>query len=890
MTSRKTHDRLPLRIALGTRNLGKVKNKTTTWGELRQKLSEPTRTKEPFKRYLALPKEEQDRLKNIDGYWIGAHCADGRRASNAITERDIVCFDIDDAPADLVDRLKIGLTGISGYEFAVHSTRKHHPDKPRLRIAFPLAHAVSAEKFTPFIRILASKLDPTMDAVDDVSFRLAQMMFQPSCSADSEFIFIHNPGALVDPDAILTEFGDWQDYTKLPFSERQGQKRPSAKKAENPLSKKGLVGAFCRAYDVEAAIAEFLPDVYTPGDQHSGKPRYSYLGGSTSNGVAVEDGGLFIYSHHTTDPCSDRLCNAFDMVRLHKFGSEDSGKDEEGSPTKQPSYKAMVEFLKDDQRTIRELAAERYDLEAMFDDSDLEGVGNTDAATAEPEFDEDIEALLGRGPTIGTAAENEPETDWISQLDLNEDGGIRATLTNNALILQNDRRMRGVVAHNEFTEQIVCRRDLVSKMPVVPVIRVADKVGGDIWSDRHDHALRAIIEAPNGRGKAGYGLKVSDRDLKGAVNLAAQTNTFHPVREYLRSLRWDGVKRIATFWKKYLGSPDDEYHRQVALIMLVAAVARVHEPGHKFDTAIIIEGIQGTRKSSFIKVLSRGWFGELHGDMGDRKKMVELMMARWITELPELSTLTRSDVNDVKALLSAAADIVRLAWDRRAFEFKRQCIFIGSTNDRKYLKDETGNRRFLPVTLDTQALGRENIDTDALEREIDQIWAEAVVEYDRWRERHPKCRGDLPLTLTGEAALAAALQLQESRKIESAEEGLAGQIGEWLDRRVPVSALDGSDDISFDAPDEPMAIRTRTCLTELWVECLGRDIGAYGPQQAQLLGRAVGQLRGWVGGKRDRIPKYGQQRTVVRDDASPDEVKRGYRLVEHDDEEVAALI
>ena len=155
-----------------------------------------------------------------------------------------------------------------------------------------------------------------------------------------------------------------------PFSERQGQKRDvdPNRKAEDPTTKKGIVGAFCRVYDVPAAIEKFLPDVYAPGDAGSGKARYTFLGGTTSNGAVVEDGGLFLYSYHTSDPCSDMLVNAFDMVRRHLFGHLDEGSRPDLSPSARPSYKAMVGHVRDDPLVVAEYAGVPKQYE--FDDLD----------------------------------------------------------------------------------------------------------------------------------------------------------------------------------------------------------------------------------------------------------------------------------------------------------------------------------------------------------------------------------------------------------------------------------------------------------------------------------------------------------------------------------------
>ena len=191
------------------------------------------------------------------------------------------------------------------------------------------------------------------------------MMYFPSCSADGEFIFHHNPGELCDAKEVLAGFPGWEDFRNLPYSEKQGQKRPGAKKAEDPRTKSGAIGAFCRAYDIQAAIEKFIPDTYIPGDDHWGKPRYTYTYGSTSNGAVVEDDGRFLYSHHTSDPCSDRLVNPFDLVRIHKFGHLDEGVKDDAKPSSLPSFKAMLEFIADDEAFLAEFAT---NIEDLFDD------------------------------------------------------------------------------------------------------------------------------------------------------------------------------------------------------------------------------------------------------------------------------------------------------------------------------------------------------------------------------------------------------------------------------------------------------------------------------------------------------------------------------------------
>lgn len=468
-----------------------------------------------------------------------------------------------------------------------------------------------------------------------------------------------------------------------------------------------------------------------------------------------------------------------------------------------------------------------------------------DAPGADP-----IDAIEG-APAAGRA-----DRDWMRLLDITEDGAIRSTLPNLTLILAHDPRTAGLPQLNEFTQETVQRQTPGIKPPrrkgaAKPVLQlggriweVGDRLNGTLWSDDRDFSIRSIIEAEKTQG--GYGIKVTDRDLKAAVTLVANENPFHPIREYLNALAWDGVARVETLFIKYLGAEDNPYSRQVARLMMLGAVARVFEPGHKFDFAVIIEGLQGRRKSTFIKILGRHWFAELDGDFHDQKMMIELMQGAWILELPELSGFSRADVKAIKAFMSRGKDRARLAYARRAGEFPRQCIFIGSTNDRAYLRDDTGGRRFWPMPCSVT-----RIDTEAFAAEVDQFWAEAVNLYREMRIAHPI--GDLPLFLTGRAE-EIALELQEDRREENEADGLAGEISVWLDK--PVS------DGGFDEGSEQR--RDIVCLRQIWVEMLGNDRRTY-PRADQLtLGKAMSKVPGWKLHRKAEFPTYGPQKAYVR--------------------------
>lgn len=521
--------------------------------------------------------------------------------------------------------------------------------------------------------------------------------------------------------------------------------------------------------------------------------------------------------------------------------------------------------------TIREWARESRvaDLRNAFDEEDDTPAPTEPSAKAltDSTGSQDFDDLFGDTSDPFDDLFAQPVTvtkklDWISLLDVNEEGAIKPTLHNVELIVRNDPRLIGIPMWNEFKVEVVQRNPPGAKSghrknPAKPTRQlsgkawvVRDPVNGDKWSDTRDHAVRSVLEAPKTQG--GYGIKISDRDLQAAIDLAAKDNSFHPVKEYLERLTWDGKPRVENLFVDYLNARPTAYSRDVARLMMIAAVTRVYEPGHKFDFAVILEGLQGIRKSTFVSTLALNWFSELEGDFEDTKAMVEKMQGAWIMEIPELSSFNRSDVQSIKAFISRQVDKVRLAYERRAQDFPRQCIFIGSTNDKQYLKDDTGGRRFWPMPCNPITGG---IDIERLKGERDQLWAEAVHLYRQMRQEHR--HGDLPLYLSNPESAREASMYQESRRVETADEGQRGAVIEWLNKPVNTG--------SFDQQGTEV-LRDKTCLMEIWIEALGGDKRSYQNNQSYQLGRLMDGIPGWEKtSEREVFPNgIGRQRVYRR--------------------------
>lgn len=843
----KKNDSFVVRYSTGTgRNFGKAKNTSKSLKNFRNIFRQPVVTNERMKDFLKLPDKDQAHLKSIAGWFYRTQVEGPVRNRGSGLPSDMVTIDLDYATAEYLQTLLSGEVQPE-WEWFLHTSRRHTEEKPRIRLFVFLSEPVPNDLYGPVSRIVAQHFDPDMNHVDKVSFRPAQMMFMPTISKDGEFIFHENNGDLLDWSEMLDIYqqtkGDWRDITQLPQVEGENA-REVAEKAEDPTEKKGIVGDFCRAYSVMEAIDAFeLP--YEEVDAHSGKFRYTYTGGTTTNGAEVQDDGLFLYSHHGSDPVSDMLVNAFDLVRIHKFGEKDEKFDPDGKPMHQrPSFKAMVEALEHDDRYKAQVLASRYDMDAINEDFDDAMAELGDEIEEE---DPEIDDLIGIPPkkTVEVhrddAADLGPKTqkrkkrppppeDWIQSLQVTQDGNIIANSPNVAKIIQNDKRTRDSVEFNEFIERTVTRHPLRTRMDFVPDFKIADPVNGDSWEDIHTTAVRAMIESPNGPGKTGYGFKVSDRDMDAGIELAARQAPFHPVREYFESLPHAPASVAEELFIRYMGCPDTPYYREASSLFLVGAVARILEPGHKFDFVPILHGAQGKRKSTFCRILACDWHGELKANFSDENKLVEQMSGCWILEMPELGSIARSQVEDAKAFVSASSSHVRLAWARRPKTYKRQCVFIGSTNDEEFLMDATGNRRWWPIRVHVDM-----IDTDRLLRERDAIWGAAVALYREMRAKQPY--GDLNLSFKNPEAIEQAADLQESARVMVEKDHYAELIHDWLDRK------DSDDEHGF----SELRHRSFVTVSQVWTEALEQNNKAT-PTDLRVVSSAI-QSCGWVKGK-----------------------------------------
>lgn len=302
---------------------------------------------------------------------------------------------------------------------------------------------------------------------------------------------------------------------------------------------------------------------------------------------------------------------------------------------------------------------------------------------------------------------------WRERLLYNKQGGIVGCSANVVTILANDEPWRGVVARNEFS---AAEASFTKAPPWDSHYAPArSALVGDAWSDADDTRAAAWLATH-------WQLRVQPAVVAEAIKVVAAKFAFHPVKDYFAALEHDGTPRLSKWLPALLGAPDGDYSAAVGMWWLISAVARVYRPGAKADHAVILEGEQGLGKSTALKLLaSEAWFTDELGDIGGKDAAMQLQ-GRLIVELAELDALSRAEVSRVKAFLSRSSDKFRPPWGRRVIDVPRQNVFAGTTNKDKYLQDETGARRFWPVRCT-------RIDLTGIERDRDQLWAEAVAAY-----------------------------------------------------------------------------------------------------------------------------------------------------------------
>ena len=749
-----------------SRKQSTIRRVTLPWDDFVDRLRKPVEGSQTLDEYLKLDKEAQVDAKDVGGY-VGGTFTGNRRKRSDLRGRDILTFDLDNLTAGGLTTVKKKIQSMD-VTAVIHSTRKHTKEAPRIRLIILLDRTVTGEEYEFLARTVAHEIG--MEAFDPTTFQSARLMFMPSVCKGAEYLFELLDGEPLDTSKTLLSVPIWKDTSKWHYHPDEVKTFAfGAKKQQNPLDKEGVVGAFCRTYTVYDALDGLIPGTYIA----TGDPdRFTYLGATTTGGAVVYDDGLFIYSNHATDPAGGMLLNAFDLVRIHRFGELDKKIKADTVVNKLPSYAKMCEFAAADEKVKKELLKERF-----------------------------------------SSSESEP-AEGLSALALKKDGMPKATINNVVLILQHDKGLNNPIVYDEFADKTL----------VVKETPWSGEAGRE-WTDADQTELYHYIETKY--------CVANRRAVDDAVVVAARRNSHNPVTSYLNNLSWDGTERVATLFIDYLGAEDSSYTRSVATKLLTAAVQRAYEGGNKFDYMPILVGEQGIGKSILLDILGGEWYTDALTTF-DGKKGAELISGKWVVEVGELAAMGRHEIEEIKQFITRRQDRYRAAYGRRAEDKKRRCILVGTSNETNFLRDTTGNRRFLPIQCMVNKPKR-NV-WRGLVKERDQIWAEAVTAY----------KVGTPVHLSKEEEEVA----ESIRSNYLAVAPYAGVIEEYIAQTEYIPAdwydmdvhkrklwLSGMRDAN-----EELVKREYISAIEIWVECLNGDIKKYSKKDANAITLTLKQL------------------------------------------------
>ena len=750
VTAPLNHDKDIVIAIAGNRKNTTWKNKQITISEFVEKISKTIKTTETFSDYILMSKAEQGEIKDVGGF-VGARLRNSSRNKNNVIERELLTIDLDHCKEETLGILKRELGDIC---FSIYSTHSHTEKKPRLRLIVYPDKPLSVGEYEPVMRKIAERIG--INAVDDSTYDINRLMYWGSTSLDKEYLFFHNDMPHLDVESVLSEYGDgdaWKDTRNWAFSDRELTKgsgiiNSALGRVGNPEEKPGVIGAFCRVVDIRSAL-DILSDVY----RKESDDRYSFIQGSSTHGLVVYE-DKFVTSNHATDPASgDFSHNAFDIIRIHKFGDLDGDVKAKTPINKRPSHKSMVDYARDYPGVKADLIAH--------------GISDTEEVT-----EDDFDCFDNDGDP-----NDDTKQTFFNLLKLGNRNEILTIYSNASYIVEHDEKLSGYIRTNAMTDTIEYKGNNISDANLIKI---------------KDYITKK------------YNCDFSTSSINEAIANAAINNQYHPVKDYLNSLKPSSRSLVETFLIRHFGVADNTYHREIMKCWAVAAVARVFEPGFKFDNVIVLSGKQGIGKTSFIRMLAKDkWYGELNSF--ESQLAVEQISGCWLVEISEISVSNKHNLELQKAFLSGTSTKVRMAYARYTSDFKRSCVFMGTTNEDEYLKDSTGNRRWLPINCSAK-----QIDFKQLESEVDDFWSEALALY----------RSGETTVLSKEA-----LEYSESVQNETLSENTdAGLIENFINSKInknkykiPISEPD-----HFDDDESYLVERTKVCTREIWVDCLGR--------------------------------------------------------------------
>jgi len=835
------------------------KNRYATEGVLTEKTLEEIynafkhkvkRTKEKFNEYVNADKSTKLALKDVGGY-IGGETQGNKRTNNVRITRQLLTLDIDTKLPNILPYLQRNIF----FYCIVHSTHSHAPDENRFRIIAPLSREVNEDEYQALGRRVAYSIEnakhETMQGLfDETTFQANRLMFFPSVSADGEYVcelFNFEVGleqqAVIDVDKVLDSYLDRNDVYEWfkPEKQNEAQIGKSALENKSPLKAKGMVGAFNRTYTVSQAIEKFLPHIYKK--ERNG--RYTFIGGeSFGGGITLANDTLF-YSHHGTDPANLYYRSAFDLVRIHKFGTYDTGftpekEIEKDVLEKSDSFMKMIEFC----RSIPEV---------------VEHSENNISLNQRLEQQEKYvnEHWQDEVPSTPNGDNGEPKTkdkSWLVQLD-----GLKSNTAKLDVIFTNDDQIGNLFYFDTFRANICFQRKPFWHK---------DFVEGQALQDKDMAHIRVHLDKV-------YNIK-GEKVIDDAVVVESDKIQRNKVLDFFESLTWDGKPRLETFFTDFFKVSSNPFTKAAFKHWLVGAVSRIYRAGAPMDMLLIIKGKQGIGKSLFFKKLATldfkkpadHLYSDTKIDFDKAKDSYEQLEGIWIYEWKELAGMNMSEQESIKAFVDKTEDKFRRSYGRRNVEIKRRVAFGGSTNDTTPLRDRTGNRRFL--VMEAQLKQNEcyiKDETKFTEAYRNQLLAEAIHLYKKgfdifaWSEEEMEWWEKSNESNLAEndlmGSISSFLSMKRTRTWYSmSPEEMTKYVDEYdFEKNTTTSAVWG---------EEFLAEPDKTCVLEIWRVALRQKDITINRYHRELILAAVEKL-GWKLEKRQlRFGAFGSQLAIMK--------------------------
>lgn len=608
--------------------------------------------------------------------WSPGVIQPGRRRGGAnVAYLDVLAYDFDHLMPSTLQSL---LERLDDERVLVYSTHRHTPEAPRVRVVFFLSRRITPQEFRTLHASVAAHFGLT-ELLDKKCKDASHLYFFPTSPRGAPRIGVYNDeGRYLDVDKHIVA-------QQLRTMERQ--RAPDLGQQEEP-----------EAVDLGSLRARLAR--YNPQDDFDGQKR-EFVRRMRAGEALADKGGRDDAIHRTASilawnlPLNTPVEAAMELIRPSIMAIpqyDDDGPDENPDGWMR---KAEYSFTKTAEKKLAEAEERNLFLAAL---NRKRAQAPPTPKSSVPTQQAPVSALLP--PPAPSASPGSRDSNWRAMLQMKHmksgEVVVERVPMNMTVALQNCPEWENALRFNVLKNEV-------------------EAIGGPLTvEERHPDQLPVAMQ----NWMTEYVCSLTLNDVQAQMEFIARFTPYDPIQSYLDNLVWDGVKRLDAWLEAYCGAkPEAPFGR----MWMVGGVARAKEPGCKMDNVLVLEGGQNAGKSAMLRILGGEWFSEAKSALAHRDTM-ELTARSWVIELPELSAMRRSETEAHKAFFSANDDRFRLAYARRVADFKRRCIFAGSTNEDEYLQDDTGNRRYWPVYC-------REFNLEALRRDRDQLWAEAVAVY-----------------------------------------------------------------------------------------------------------------------------------------------------------------